>query len=259
MLRLRPIAYVTAALSLSALTLVGCAPADAVEGAAPTAAAPAAPHALDEEPGDPVEPTATELAEAAERFERVGLYRQAPPNDRVAYNTVTDAQATEWELRNSAGTSAAVGSGAALALRNTYDGNYLKYGSRSYGINLVWSSTPSYTVSFRTATGAAPRYGDLVALSVSGGGYVRYGSRSYGINLVWSSTPVYEWRLLGGTTGAAVYTKAPLRLFNTVEASRRGDNMVYCRRTWGINLTWARDCSVVPLLGRYRTEDVPGI
>jgi hypothetical protein len=67
-------------------------------------------------------------------------------------------------------------------------GGYLKYGERSYGINLVWSKTPVYEWEI-----TGDKIGDEVQSGVKVGLYNRfiknhvvYCARPYGINLKWA-------------------------------------------------------------------------
>ncbi len=117
----------------------------------------------------------------------------------------------------------------------------LRYGSREYGINLVWDdpdNDPVISV-VRPGGGAAVlRHGDLCAVGVEGGGYLRYKEREYGINLVWSSEPVFEWYFatMSGAGDVPVGT-AVVALYNTV----RKDYLFYDPRRYGINLKWLSD------------------
>jgi hypothetical protein len=164
---------------------------------------------------------------------------------------LSDAKATEFKIGHTAGT---VTSGARTSLLDTYNNSHVKYGSRTWGINLVWqSSEPLNSFDVQKAGGGTVRYGDKVALRFEGGGFVKYGDRRFGINLTWVSSNAtdkpYEWEIRGGATGTAVPKNTKVRLFN----SAANDNLVYCARPTGINLAWAKDCSDIPTKGRYRT------
>jgi hypothetical protein len=167
-----------------------------------------------------------------------------------AIQGISDTKATEWRVDPSGRT---VYSSSTYSLFDTYNSRYVKYGERTYGINLVWSSTAPSNIRLERSGGGFVRYGDRVAIHVNDGGYVKYGSRTWGINLVWSSSPVYEWEVRGGTVGTVVPTGTKVRLFNAAE----NDNLVYCARPVGINLAWAKDCTDIPGLGRYRTGYCP--
>jgi hypothetical protein len=129
-----------------------------------------------------------------------------------------------------------------VRLHNNYLNQDVVYGSRSYGINLVWSlgGSSNMRVVRQGGGGGSVTVGESVALYIEGGGYVKYGVREYGINLVWSSTPVYEWQLRGGGSwGSEIDTRVPRGLYNTTI-----DNyVVYCVRSYGINLRWSQDCT----------------
>lgn len=168
---------------------------------------------------------------------------------------ISDSKATEFELGQTAGT---LTSGGKVSLFDTHNKRYVKYGKRSTGINLEWSSSdPKANIELHKDGGGPIRYGDKVAIRVEGGGFLKYGDRRWGIKLLWvssnTSSKPYEWEVRGGTAGQPVPMNTPVRLFNTVE----NDNLVYCRRPWGINLAWAKDCSDVPVKGRLRTNYCP--
>jgi hypothetical protein len=67
----------------------------------------------------------------------------------------------------------------AVALRNNMTGDYVRYGSRYFGINLKWSSTPVYEWRL------GERNGHISLFNITHGDYVIYGARHYGINLRW--------------------------------------------------------------------------
>ena len=124
-------------------------------------------------------------------------------------------------------------------LFNRTNGRTLGYGSREYGINLVWQTNPyPQNITFYRAPGSsyvgALRYCELIALHVKDGGFLRYGSRDYGINLVWSATQSYEWQVLGGTCGQPVTGWANVSLYNTTNSSA----IVHYPRLYGISLDW---------------------
>jgi hypothetical protein len=128
-----------------------------------------------------------------------------------------------------------------VGLRNTFINQFVVYGSRDYGINLVWRSGANPgNVRFIPQFGGTVRYGAPVAFFVANPNtakYVRYGSREYGINLVWSTYPVYEWRITGGTPGTPVDLNSAFGLSNDMQT-----HVVYCPREYGIDLRWNSDC-----------------
>lgn len=69
--------------------------------------------------------------------------------------------------------------GDKLALYNTSKRQYLTYGSQTWGINLTWSKTPSYTWKVQFMNGK------MSLFNTSANDYVVYGQRSQGINLRW--------------------------------------------------------------------------
>jgi hypothetical protein len=137
----------------------------------------------------------------------------------------------------------------AFSLYNTREDDYVRYGSRTWGINLVWTSRAPRNFVVVRQSGTGPiKYGELVALKETNpdGGYIRYASRPYGVNLDWSGTPVYEWKLLGGSTGTAVNNRAVVTLHNTQApkpeiapwCGTKGAALVNGWRPVGINLVW---------------------
>lgn len=153
--------------------------------------------------------------------------------------TFSSAGLFDWQL---VGRGGPVVSGQRLTLWNVTDKENLKYGERTWGINLVWDKTPNLhnvQVFNQGAAGSPIKYTENVAIYIKGGGYLRYEKRSFGINLGWSSKPVYEWQIggNGGDPGQPINQSALLGLYNT----RAKDFVIYDNRKVGINLVWAKD------------------
>jgi hypothetical protein len=130
-----------------------------------------------------------------------------------------------------------------VPLKNHTERACLVYKERPFGINLGWSSACKPNISFvrQSGTWDAVHYGERIAIHVDGHGYLRYKERTFGINLVWSDKPVFEWEIHGGRDvhdGDVVWKNTPFAIYNHVEH----DHVIYCERTFGINLRWARDC-----------------
>ena len=151
--------------------------------------------------------------------------------------TAADRSVNDWQLRG-AGTEVAAGTG--YALYNVTDKESVRYGDRTWGINMVWDKKKDLKniklVGQGNATGPI-RYGDVVAVHVEKGGYLKYGKRDVGINLVWSTPPAYEFVVTGGAKGTPVKTNAPIGLYNQVEK----DFLIYADRPVGINIRWYKD------------------
>lgn len=116
----------------------------------------------------------------------------------------------------------------------------LKYGQRTWGINLVWGDPAQMdSIRFQRPSGSKEpvKFEEPIAVYVRGGGFLIYKKRDTGINLGWSSTPKYEWKILGGNAGSEVPTMKQVGLFNMVE----NDSVMYEPRDWGINLKWFKD------------------
>ncbi len=134
-----------------------------------------------------------------------------------------------------------------FSLYTTPPTQYVVYGRRKYGINLVWTKSQPNNFTLTRASGATGpiTYGEVLALKEITGGYIYYKSRKYGINLEFSSTPVYEWEVRGGKNGkpvaprnlgdsAAYISDVLISLYN-----RRNQCYVgYGEREYPINLVW---------------------
>ena len=157
-------------------------------------------------------------------------------------------QPSDWKIMG-AGTE--VKTGTLYTLRNITDNNSVKYGERTWGINLVWDKSQSLNnVKFevkpaQSKGGAVVRdnrtlvlkNGDTVAINVKGGGYLRHENRSVGINLGWSKNPVHEFIIVGGLKGTPVKMGTPLGLFNV----KAKDFVIYAERPAGVSLRWWKD------------------
>lgn len=120
------------------------------------------------------------------------------------------------------------------------------YGSRKYGINLVWSNKPLYKTQvylFENCTRPGdPIYGsDKIAIRVSRGptntGYLKYGARSNGVHLIWSKQRECEFRFISRPNlsfSATASTDGKFAIYNTSNKAL----LVYGKRKRGINLKW---------------------
>lgn len=141
--------------------------------------------------------------------------------------------------------------GKSFSLYTAEPGQYVVYGRREYGINLVWSRTRpavgnfTLVLHYHTTKGQI-HYAELAALKESTGGYIYYKKREYGINLEFSRTPVYEWTVHGGNAGtpvvpgkwgdsATAMSDVRIALYNHTANCY----MIYGEREYGINLKWA--------------------
>lgn len=155
----------------------------------------------------------------------------------------TDAQ--QWSLGSRA-PSLNVG----YSFKNLVNTSNVRYGERTFGINLVWGS---YSAQWTFMPQAPPnvrdhRRGPLSAdakvaiYNSTKRAYLVYGSQTWGINLTWSRTPSYQWKVATDpSTGAT-------SLYNTVN----GDYVVYGERPTGINLRWLKD------VRRTEQQNAPG-
>jgi hypothetical protein len=169
----------------------------------------------------------------------------------VASQTEAFSQSREvldWSIEfrgdKSPGTSG-IALGESYVLKNLSLGKHVGYGSREYGINLIWDAPlpiDDGNIRFESPGGKGQlMHGQAVAVFVKNGGYLYYATREYGINLKWSKTPVYEWKVqASGPVGGAqpIQLKSRVSLYN----AKARDYVVYCKREYGINLRWAKDC-----------------
>src|SRR2546421_2834047 len=124
----------------------------------------------------------------------------------------------DWQALG--GTGAIQSFNSKFTLKNVSDKESIKYGKRTWGINLVWDkSTSLNNVQFDKETGNGDvKYGEHVAIRFNNGGaYLRYKRVRFGINLDWSQTPVYEWVIGGGQPGQSVKFGESFALMNEVE------------------------------------------
>ena len=141
----------------------------------------------------------------------------------------------DWQFRGTAGD---LKSGTGYTMYNVNNKEAVRYGERTWGINLVWDKKPNHNnIKLVKQGGGAIKYGDKVAIHVEKGGYIKYQKRDYGVNLVWSKTPVYEFVITGGQKGTAVKTNATVGVYNMVEK----DFLINAERPVGINLRWYKD------------------
>ena len=161
-------------------------------------------------------------------------------NDWAVFDYRNDVDASDGTF----GGVGAVQAGITYSLQNKSIPNVVKYGSREYGVNLIWGPTnirQEGDVRFEPQVGTGSiKQGQTIAIFVAKGGYLFYKKRTYGINLEYARTPQYEWELRPNPLEPrdAVGLKQTIGLYNTVVR----DYVVYCRREYGINLGWARDC-----------------
>jgi hypothetical protein len=175
-------------------------------------------------------PTARRLSLAAVL---TALLACALPATGAAAVSRTDAQ--QWSLGTRAPSV-----NVAYRFKNLVNNSHVRYGERSFGINLVWGSVSSQW-SFMPAP---PRPnvrdhrkrpmvpGEKVAIyNTINRAYLVHGSRTWGINLIWSKTPVYEWTVDTdpATGNTSLYNRSA------------GDHVVYGERSQGINLRWLKD------------------
>lgn len=152
----------------------------------------------------------------------------------AAASAVSPTDAQQWSVGGSAPSL-----NTAYSFKNLVNNSTVRYGERTFGINLVWggyssqwSFMPQAPANVRDHRRGPIAAGQKVAIYNSvKRAYLVYGSQTWGINLTWSSSPSYQWKVdANPSTGAT-------SLFNTAT----GDYVVYGERPTGINLRWLRD------------------
>jgi hypothetical protein len=151
----------------------------------------------------------------------------------------SQAGLVDWALR---GPSGFVTSGKKLTLNNLSTKQNLKYGSRTFGINLEWTKAVylgNVQIFHRKTDNLPIIYGERVAVYIKDGGYLKYERRTTGINLGWSKEPVFQWKLgsVDGNIGDRMKVNDRFCLLNTTAK----DCVIYDTRRFGINLVWAKD------------------
>lgn len=156
-------------------------------------------------------------------------------------NWVKDSSDYYFTIKGTSATSqqeAILCYGTPFALK-VEDQKYLKYGSRSYGINLVWSDEPSFEWIFHSAGDGGPiRPGVPVAIyNKNARSYIIYGERSYGINLVWAGKNVdpKDWKI---EIESGFKNRIWLKNLTLEKKKARNCYLVYGERRTGINLDW---------------------
>jgi hypothetical protein len=177
-----------------------------------------------EEGIDSEDPTAEEVAQVSSEVSTSELCYSPYVNE---YN--------EWKFY---GESPWVDSWKWYSTYNTYVGKYLKYGHRDYGLDLFFHEVGQYIFKYERQGGGDVYYGDYVAIRVGNWGYLYYAPQpyGYGFDLKFSNYPRYEWVIGGGYGKVATGTKVSLHNLY------RHDYMVWCKRSYGINLSWAGEC-----------------
>lgn len=167
----------------------------------------------------------------------------AAPGGAAAAVSRTDAK--QWTAGGASPTL-----NTSYSFKNLVNNSYVKYGSRTFGINLVWgSSSAQWTFMPRAPPNTRDHrrrpmvQNEPVAIYNSvKRAYLVYGSQTWGVNLTWSRNPVYEWRVeTDARTGRA-------SLYNTDAR----DYVVYGERSFGINLRWLKDVQ------REAAQNAPG-
>lgn len=121
------------------------------------------------------------------------------------------------------------------------DHGYIKYESRDYGINLVWSNVPVYEWKFMngSSTSVLPANTPIALYNLTANDYVVYAERDYGINLKWQRdtkvTNANDWQVEGMLLGMQ-----PCIFLRNVTQLRKNTKsyITYGERDKGINLVW---------------------
>ena len=159
----------------------------------------------------------------------------------VGADETDDAVARQWAIV-SISDNAPVKPNTVYGIKNLVVQRSFIYGERDRGINLNWAkeNQSNIIIKRKSASTEPIKFGELVAIQVKDSPqkwYLKYKVRTRTVNLGWSTTPVYEWKFIGGKDDEVVTTSRGLGIYSIVEK----DNLVYCKRNWGINLKWEKD------------------
>ncbi|MDO8213964.1 hypothetical protein [Conexibacter sp. CPCC 206217] len=136
-------------------------------------------------------------------------------------------------------------------LKNMVNKSYVGYGSRTFGVDLVWRSystqwqfipkPPAPNVRDHRRYAIDPT-ANVAIFNSARNQYLVYGHETFGINLQWSRSPSFQWKVNTRRDDSAA------SLFNTVA----NDYVVYGERSFGINLMWLKDVQ------RAANQNAPG-
>ncbi len=159
---------------------------------------------------------------------------------------VDDYHAQEWKIY---GQGQWVNSYDWYAQYDSYNNQYVKWGQQSYGPDLWFYGGNMFNMKYERYGGGDVHYGDKVAIRVGNYGYLYYvpQQNGYGYDIRYSNQPKYEWEIHGGQYGWKVPTNYNVSIYNQY----RHDEMVYCQRNYGIDLSWGSECHDTGNYGRY--------
>ncbi|MEC4727689.1 hypothetical protein HWQ46_19265 [Shewanella sp. D64] len=148
--------------------------------------------------------------------------------------------AIQWTMK--AGTvGRPILSGNHYQLVNLASNRGLKRQSRTIAANLGFLKTSSKKMNMlvKRKKGAGQlKYGDIVALNLKPYGWLKYKKQRKGINISDDDRrPHYIWKIGGGKNGTKLLSGMPFSLYNTTPEK---NYVVYCKRTWGIDLGWLK-------------------
>jgi len=152
------------------------------------------------------------------------------PKDKVS--------SMQWKMDNNGKSGIQIKSGDKYQLVHLGNFKAVKRVQRTFAANLGWSAKYpeklNMTIKRKKGDGKV-RYGDLVALKMSGYGWLKWKEQKYGINISDDDhTPHFIWKITGLKNGSELLSGMPFSLVST----RYNSPLVYCSRTHGINLAW---------------------
>lgn len=169
---------------------------------------------------------------------RVYTLAQGPFPDAV------DSDVTQWSGLSS------VSDGTGPLINAELSGNnHLKWGSETWGVDLIWSDSSLWRVEAESGTTVSK--GQRFALRVWGGGWVKHSGQTWGVDLDFSDTPVYEWYAIGQHGDQATHAGEPLSGSFALWNDDAKAYLVHAHETFGIDLDWHK-----PKLGPQRTISV---
>ena len=132
--------------------------------------------------------------------------------------------------------------GATLYTLSNDRGGSLRYGSRVFGVDLVWGAGRQWEflhnrfgpLKFRDHR-TVPATETVALYNTAHHQYLASGFQRFGVDLVWSTTPRFQWKVYEGQSSAPGREgNVRVKLYNTIQHAY----LIYGAERFGINLIW---------------------
>ena len=150
---------------------------------------------------------------------------------------VNDWESREWQVY---GNDQWLNSWTWYSTYDSYYNEYMDYGYQEYGVDLAfYDHDTGHNYKYENHSHGELHYGDDIAIWVKGHGYLYYyNNGGHGMELRYSWQPVYQWEFHGGEYGHRIPTGHKVEIYNLY----RHEDMVYCDRGCGADLSWENEC-----------------